>query len=108
MTRPDTAFPDDRERDVRKYLKTRLKAMGGELRKVRWTGRNGAPDELVMLPKRWSPTVRPARCIWVELKRPGKEPTTQQAREHERLRFCGALVTVLHSREDVDSFFNWA
>jgi hypothetical protein len=97
--KPDTAFMDDRERDVRKYLKKRLKEVGGELRKVRWTGRSGAPDELVMLP---------ARCIWVELKRPGKEPTSQQAREHERLRFCGALVTVLHSREDVDSFFTWA
>lgn len=106
----DTAFPDDRERDVRQYLKKRLKEVGGELRKVRWTGRSGAPDELVMLPDRHDDggLTRRGRCIWVELKRPGKEPTSQQAREHERLRFCGALVTVLHSREDVDDFFAWA
>lgn len=104
MPTPDTAFPDDRERDVRAYLKARLKAMGGELRKVRWTGRNGAPDELVMLP--WHKG-RQATVVWVELKRPGEEPRSQQWREIAALKAHGQNVLVIASREDVDKLFNW-
>lgn len=39
-----------RERDIEAYMVKRVKAMGGEVRKVKWIGRRGAPDRLVMLP----------------------------------------------------------
>ena len=41
-----------RESDIEKYLVKRVKELGGEVRKVKWVGREGAPDRLVMLPPR--------------------------------------------------------
>ena len=72
-----------RESTIEKYLATRVTAAGGEVRKVRWIGRNGAPDRLVMLPD---------RTLWVELKATGKKPTGAQLREHERMRRMGQQV----------------
>ncbi|SDH41630.1 VRR-NUC domain-containing protein [Propionivibrio dicarboxylicus] len=99
-----------RESDVEKYLVRQVKALGGEVRKVKWIGRDGAPDRLVMLPV--------LECydrfivrgpIWVELKRPGgkaKFPSDarerRQAREHERMRKMGQRVEVIDSFEGVD------
>lgn len=107
-----------RERDIEKYLVERVKALGGEVRKVKWIGRNGAPDRLVMLPEvhypAWSGEVRaggicwgyawtkPAAAIWVELKAPGKKPEPHQLREHRRMRAMGQRVEVVDSIEGVD------
>lgn len=87
-----------RERDIERHLVERVKALGGAVRKVKWIGRNGAPDRLVMLP--W---YTPARTIWVELKAPGERPTKQQLREHERLRALGQRVVVIDSIEGVEA-----
>ena len=94
-----------RERDIEDYLKQRVKAMGGETRKVKWIGRDGAPDRLVMLP-------RPA-TLWVELKRPGKLVTfpadaheRAQHREHERMRALGQRVVVIDSLAGVDELLS--
>ena len=76
-----------RERDIEQYLVARVQAMGGEVRKVKWIGRRGAPDRVVMLP----------HLIWVELKAPGKVPTAAQLREHERMRAMGQRVEVVDS-----------
>lgn len=84
-----------RERDIEEYLLKRVKAMGGEVRKVKWIGRRGAPDRLVML--KWG---RPP--FWVELKAPGKRPTEQQRREHVRMLMFGADVQVVDSLKRVD------
>jgi len=45
-----------RESTIELYLVEQVKALGGEVRKVKWIGRNGAPDRIVMLP----PTDDPA------------------------------------------------
>lgn len=89
-----------RERDIEKYLIHQVEKLGGEVRKVQWVGRNGAPDRLVMLP---------GYALWVELKRPGgkaafpKNPhERQQQREHERMRAAGQRVEVIDSFESVD------
>jgi len=82
-----------RERDIEGYLVLRVKASGGEVRKVKWIGRNGAPDRRVMLP---------GRCFWVELKAPGKEPEAHQLREHHRMRKQGEKVLVIDSLKGVD------
>lgn len=83
-----------RERDIEQHLVKRVKALGGEIRKVSWVGRANAPDRLVLLPER--------RSIWVELKAPGKKPTAQQIREHNRMRRMGELVEVIDSLEAVE------
>lgn len=73
---------------IEQHLKTLVKKSGGEYRKLKWIGRNGAPDRF---------------CYWqgisafIEVKRPGEQPTPQQAREHARLRAAGLHVYVVDS-----------
>lgn len=93
-----------RERDIEAHLVKRVKELNGEVRKVAWTGRRGAPDRLVMLPaKRLMPTIDCAWCnpkgraVWVELKAPGIKPPTYQLREHARMRAMGQDVRVIDS-----------
>lgn len=86
-----------RESTIEQYLCDRVKALGGEVRKVRWIGRHGAPDRLAMLP---------GLMLWVELKAPGKKVKPHQAREHERMRNMGQSVAVIDSIELVDEFFS--
>lgn len=97
-----------RESEVEKYLVERVKALGGECRKVEWVGRRGAPDRLVMLPPRYAglANVNPARTIWVELKAPGEKPEPHQVREHQRMRALGQRVEVIDSFEGVDALLS--
>ncbi len=98
-----------RESTIEEYLVKQVKAVGGECRKVKWMGRNGAPDRLVMLPP--ETYVDAAHCcIWVELKAEGLAalfPHTpherQQHREHERMRAVGQRVVVIDSLAGVDA-----
>jgi hypothetical protein len=103
-----------KEADIEKHLVRRTIALGGEVRKVQWIGRVGAPDRLVMLPPRPAgfeqdhalqlrriPAV-PARTIWVELKAPGIKPESHQVREHARLKAMGQHVVVIDSIEGVE------
>lgn len=101
-----------RERDIENYLVKRVSAMGGEVRKVRWVGRRGAPDRLVMLPRyrdigggmlRFAPEDTTA---WVELKAPGKTPEPHQIREHERMRKLGQRVVVIDSLAGVEELLS--
>lgn len=115
------------ERDIEKRLVQRAKELGGEVRKVKWIGRSGAPDRLLMLPMRKTPvTVREVlarryetgEClveaklalemggapatIWVELKAPGKKPEPHQLREHARMCKMGQRVEVIDSYEQIE------
>lgn len=85
-----------RESTIEKHLVKKTKQAGGEVRKVRWIGRRGAPDRFVMLPN---------RSIWVELKAPGKKAEKHQEREHARMRRMGQNVLVIDSIEAVDGLF---
>jgi len=97
-----------RERDIERHLVERVKALGGEVRKVVWQGRRGAPDRLVMLPYQgvdaWGDLLPTA--IWVELKTPGVKPEPHQLREHERMRKMGQRVDVIDSIEGVEELLN--
>lgn len=92
-----------RERDVERYLVQRVRAMGGEVRKVQWIGRRGAPDRLVLLPA----ADQGAWTFWAELKSPGKKARVTQQREHDRLRAFGHRVEVIDSKESVDRVLAW-
>ncbi|MEC5161686.1 MULTISPECIES: VRR-NUC domain-containing protein [unclassified Janthinobacterium] len=98
-----------RESTIEKRLVARVKQMGGEVRKVSWIGRRGAPDRLVMLPaRRLTDALDCAWCnpagvaIWIELKATGKTAEPHQAREHARMRAMGQRVEVVDSFERVD------
>ena len=92
-----------READIEKHLVGCVKERGGEVRKVQWLGRRGAPDRLVMLPLcgRLGP-YSTLTGFWVELKAPGKKAEPHQLREHERMRRMGQCVVVIDSLEAVD------
>lgn len=85
------------ERDVEKYLCTRVEAEGGEVRKLKWIGRDGAPDRLVMLRGPW----------FVEMKAPGKKLEPHQSREHDRMAQHEITVWTLDSKTAVDEFLFW-
>lgn len=83
-----------RENAIEKYLHDRVKALGGEHRRVGWIGRRDAPDDLILLR---------GKSFYVECKRPGAIPTPRQAREHERLRASGIEVHVVSTFEQIDA-----
>lgn len=83
-----------RESDVENYLIEKVKLEGGEVRKVKWIGRRGAPDRVVFL----------GGVHFVELKAPGKKPEDHQYREHKRMQRHGVYVWVIDSFEMVDDF----
>lgn len=90
-----------RECDIEKYLVKRVKELGGEVRKVKWIGRRGAPDRIVMFDP--NPFVGPDEsAIWIELKAPGNTPEKHQLREHQRMRKMGQRVEVVDSFARVD------
>ena len=84
-----------RERDVEKYLVDSVKKRKGEVRKVRFIARRGAPDRLVLFPN---------YIAFVELKSPGVAPKAHQVREHSRLTKLGVNVFVIDSIEGVNAF----
>lgn len=99
------------ERDIERHLVKRVKELGGEVRKVQWVGRVGAPDRLVMLP--WllanGHNNHIGETIWVELKNPKTIKTfpanaheRAQHREHERMRAMGQRVEVIGTIEQVE------
>ena len=97
-----------RERDIEAHLVKRVKALGGEVRKVQWIGRRGAPDRLVMTPSApiGNGGTKFARTTWVELKAPGVAPETYQLREHARMRKMGQRVVVIDSIEGVEELLS--
>lgn len=108
---PTTETPTLRERDIEAQLVKRVQQLGGEVRKVQWLGRVGAPDRLVMLP--WERCVLGdngvTTIVWVEVKAPGKAAKfpgnaheRAQHREHERMRRVGQRVEVVDSFERIE------
>lgn len=108
---PRRSATPSRESDIERRLVLRVKALGGEVRKVAWQGRKGAPDRLVMLPRSVYDvdTDEFTFTIWIELKAPGGAATfpknaheRAQHREHERMRKMGQRVEVVDSYERIE------
>lgn len=101
-----------KESAVEKYLVKRVKELGGEVRKVAWVGRQGAPDRVVMLPSQAYVDDNHS-CIWVELKNPETIKTfpanaheRAQAREHKRMRDVGQRVEVIGTLYQVEALLS--
>ena len=97
-----------RESDVEDFLVKMVKFAGGEIRKVKWIGRDKAPDRLVMLPPLGGFGGRPPLTLWVEVKHPKtghlfpkNAHEEAQHREHERMRAMGQTVLVVWTYEQV-------
>lgn len=85
------------ERDIEQYLVRRIKRLGGMAEKFTSPGRRSVPDRLVTLPG--------GRVVFIELKAPGKNPTENQLRDHQRRRNLGCEVMVIDTKEGVDNAF---
>lgn len=85
-----------RESAIETAFCRRVSALGGEVRKVKWLDRNGAPDRVAMADD--------GCLVWVELKQPNGGLSAQQKLEHARLRRRGQRVDVIWNIEDAN---NW-
>lgn len=84
-----------RESKIEKALTEGAERLGAAVRKLKWIGRDGAPDRVVMF-RGWT--------VWVELKRPGEVPRPIQENEHRLMRRVGQDVRVIDTLEGVDEF----
>ena len=83
-----------RESIIEAYLHERVREIGGDYRRVSWSGRKHAPDDLILLP---------GKHLFVECKRPGKNHLDPlQVVEVEFLRSMGFRATWVNTLEDVD------
>jgi len=83
-----------REKTIEAYLRDEIRKAGGVAYKFVSPGNNGVPDRLVLLPGK--------RCIFVELKAPGKKSTALQLGQQERIAKLGFKVFVADSKTEVD------
>lgn len=91
------------EGKVEKYLVDRVRATGGKVRKLKWIGRNGAPDRMIWWPVRgqW-PSHNKLVVIFVELKAPGGKLKKTQQEEHRKMKADGLIVCVADNESAVD------
>lgn len=83
------------EGKIQAYAQAEFKKLGGLVRKIRYEGRNGCPDLLVLLPG--------GLVLFVEVKKDERtKPDPHQLREHERMRQRGANVAIVGSIEQVN------
>lgn len=79
------------ESDIELSLVAWAEDHGWEVRKVKWIGRDGAPDRVFF---------GHGHTVWIETKRPGELPRANQVREHRRMAKGGAKVHVVDDIED--------
>lgn len=76
-------------------LRQAVIARDGEIRKVSWEGRIGAPDYLVMMD---------GRAVFIETKAPGGRPRASQMLEFERIDATGSIpVLVVDDASECDN-----
>ncbi len=86
------------EKDIEKKLREEVNKMQGIAYKFTSPGNSGVPDRLVLLPN--------GRIYFVELKRPGKEPTKLQRMQISRIRALGFDVRVIDTMQKVEGFIH--
>lgn len=78
---------EKRERDIEKWLRDKIRQMGGIAMKFTSPGNDGVPDRIAILPG--------GRVWFIELKKDGEAPTKIQEWQIERLRKLGCNVAVI-------------
>lgn len=97
------------EGKIRKALKERVEAYGGEVRAVAWLGRRNAPDVMCLFPEGSeyhlsAYVLTTSGHPFCECKAPGGKPSAAQAREHERMRAAGCAVLVISTLGQLDQW----
>ena len=87
----------DSEKDIEKYLRDRVKELGGFYRKVVYQDRQGAPDDWCFFPC--------GKLVIVECKGPKGRVDRQQVAEREELWKMGFNVHFVFSRVDIEKVF---
>ncbi len=77
----------ERERDIERWLRCRIRRMGGRFMKFVSPGEDGVPDRIAVMPG--------GRVWFVELKTDNGRLTSIQAWQIEQLRGMGARVAVV-------------
>lgn len=85
-----------RESKIEEYLRKQVKSLGGIAYKFVSPGNVGVPDRMIVLPG--------GVVDFIELKAPGKKPTSKQNLQMGRLRSRGANVWVIDSIEKVNQY----
>ena len=80
-------------------VKKAVKEAGGEVRKLEWVNRSGAPDLFVMLNGMHG---------WVECKAPGKKPRGNQVREFDRMGSIGGCIVMVVDSVETAAYVPWA
>ena len=90
-----------RESELERYFVKRIRAEFpmAEVRKLKWIGRMGAPDRVMMYK---------GRTLWVELKAPNGSLRPAQLREHVRMYEAGQQVIVLWNVDAIEKLVGWA
>lgn len=88
-----------KESVIERYLRDRVKEIGGRAYKFVSPGNSGVPDRLVLLPG--------GKSIFIELKAPGKVTTPIQIQQHRKIRTLGFTVLIIDSKEKVDEFIGF-
>lgn len=86
------------EKDIEKKLRDEVNKIRGIAYKFTSPGNSGVPDRLVLLPN--------GRIYFVELKRPGKEPTKLQRMQIARIQALGFDVRVIDTMQKVEDFIH--
>jgi hypothetical protein len=90
------------ESKLRKLLKARVEAYGGEVRALSWIGRRNAPDVLCLMP--YAEGIRDRSYhIFVETKGT-KKVSEAQTREHKAMRDAGCQVIVILTEAELDKW----
>lgn len=84
-----------RERKVEKYFDDEVKKIGGITRKWVCPGVDGVPDRIV---------IYKGTTCFVEVKTIDGVLSSEQMREHERLREAGAYVCTIYGDDGIDEF----
>lgn len=82
------------EKDIAKYLSSKLRKLGIEHRRSAWIGRSHAPDFFIMV----------NGGEWVETKRPGEKPRAGQLAEHAKMESAGCRVFIITTFEEVEKY----
>jgi len=85
------------EGKIEAYLKRRVEQTHGQIRKLAWLGRRGAPDRMVWWKGPWGPLL-----AFVEVKAGLDRFSKVQDQEIQRMRNYGVPVYIARSNEEID------
>lgn len=83
------------EKDIEKYLRLKVREVGGECWKLTSPGTVGVPDRVVIANK---------QIVFVELKRQNGRVAAMQKYQQMKLKALGAHVKVIRTKKGVDHF----